>query len=518
MADRSDLVLQEVAARAQQRLAVADLVTAIRGELFDKQLAVIDDPAKEKGALCSRRAGKTSLWPRVAVIGALERPRSLIRIWAVSALRCEQLVWNEILLLCARHKIEIKPNETKHIIKFPNGSEIRLLGADKQKEAEKKRGDKTLIEIIIESQLFGPYLETIVEDIAGPCLADLNGTFYLEGTPGPVCAGHWYSISGGNDTQSRWTSPGREVQGVHVGSGWSMHRWSLLDNPYPYGKEHWRRWLTDRKMKRRWQDDNPTYLREYLGRWVNDFDALYYAFDPIRNTFVPGSNGVQPWGPGWMHTLGWDLGFHDDMALVVWGFNPKLPDLYESFSWKKPGASADEVMAQIVDLERRKFNIAKMVADTGGGGKMFVEEIQKRYPYSFDPAQKSQKYEHVRLLNDELRTGFVKLQMGSPYALEMAELPKADEPDDDKPEAAPKEHPGFANHCCDAGLYAFRGAMHYLHREDPVKIVSGSSAHRELQEARFIANLEAKRHQDGGNWMQRYDVPSSTSWDDDDSF
>lgn len=505
MPERDDLLLQEYTARASQRLAVADIVTAIRAELFDKQLAVLDDPSKEKAALCSRRAGKTSLWPRIAVITALERPRSLTRIWAVSLLRASQLVWEELKLLCARHKIEVKPNETKFILRFPNGSEIRLLGADKQKEAEKKRGDKTAVEIIIESQLFGPYLETIVEDIAGPCLADLNGTFYLEGTPGPVCAGHWYSISGGNDLASRWVSTGRSVQGIHVGAGWSCHRWSLLDNPFPNGKEHWRAWLAERKFKRRWDDDNPTYLREYMGRWVNDFDALYYAYDPIRNGFNPSPQGIEPWGPGWMHTLGWDLGFHDDMSLVVWGFNPSYPELYEAFSWKKPGASDAEVIEQIVQLEKRKFNIIKMVADTGGGGKMFVESVQLRYPYAFEAAQKSQKWEHVRLFNDELRTGFVKLQHGSPYALEIAELPKKAEPEDDKPEAAPKEDPRFANHCCDAGLYAFRGAMHFLHRDTPDKPVKGTAAWYAAEEAAIIARAEAKRTKEGDCWLNRYD-------------
>lgn len=511
MADRDQLILAEVAARAQQRLAVADLVRDIRAELFDKQLAVLDDPAKEKAVLCSRRAGKTSMWPRIAVICALERPRALIRIWAVSLLRAKQLVWNDILLLCARHKIEIKPNETTSTIKFPNGAEIRLLGADKIKEAEKKRGDKTALEIIIESQLFGGYLEQIVDDIAGPCLADLNGTFYLEGTPGPVCSGHWYSISGGEDFASRWTSAGRTVQGAHVGSGWSCHRWSLLDNPFPNGKQHWRDWLTARKLKRRWADDNPTYLREYLGRWVNDFDALFYAFDPLRNTFTAGTGRgqVQPWGPGWLHTLGWDLGFHDDMALVVWGFHPSLPDLYEAFSWKEPKVqSASVVIDQIAALEARRFNLIKMVADTGGGGKMYVEDVQKRFPYAFEPAQKTHKYDHVRLLNDDLRTGFVKLQQGSPLALEMAVLPKEDDPDEEeKAEKAPKEHPGFPNHCCDAGLYSYRGAMHFLHRDAPPKIIKQSPEWNRQQEQKLIAKLESKRQDLDKTWMERYDDP-----------
>jgi hypothetical protein len=489
---------------------VADKVTAIRAELFDKQLAVIDDRSKLVAPLCSRRAGKTNIWPRVATICALERPRALVRIWAVSLLRAKQLVWDELVRLHARHKLEVKYNETTHTMRFPNGSEIRLLGADKLKEAEKKRGDKTAMEIVIESQLFGPYLEKIVDDIAGPGLADLNGTFYLEGTPGPVCAGHWYSISGGNDTATRWISQGRNVQQSLVGAGWSCHRWTLLDNPFPNGKKYWHDWLAHKKASMRWADDNPTYLREYLGRWVNDYDALFYAFDPVRNTFLPG-HPTQPWGPGWSHTLGWDLGFHDDMALVVWGFHSALPDLYEAFSWKEPNvSSASKVIDQIVELEARRFNLIKMVADTGGGGKMYVEDVQKRFPYAFEPAQKQHKYDHVRLLNDDLRGGFVKLAQGSPYALEMAELPKRTEPDDEKfEEKAPTEDPRFPNHCCDAGLYAYRGAMHFLHRDTPALIKPGTPEWYKTQEAILLANLEKKHKRDDKTWLDRYDDPSS---------
>lgn len=511
--DRETLILQEVARREQQRALELAKITAIRGELFDKQLDVLDDPSKEKAVLCSRRAGKTSMWPRIATICALEAPRNLIRIWAVSRLRCEQMIWGELKLLCERHQLGAKFNDTKLTAVFPNGSEIRLLGADKQKEAEKKRGDKTAMEIVIESQLFGPYLESLVEDIAGPCLADLDGTFYLEGTPGPVCAGHWFSISGGNDTATRWTSPGREVNGEVVGAGWSCHRWTLLDNPFPNGKKHWRDWLAERKAKRKWADDDPTYLREYLGRWVSDLDALFYAFDPIRNTFVPGEQ-VTPWGLGWTHTLGWDLGFRDDMALVVWGYHPDYPELYEAFSWKEAEVNdAGIVMAEIDDLVGRGFNLTKLVADTGGGGKMYVEEVLKRFPYAFEPAKKTEKYEHVRLLNDELRTGFVKLQQGSPYALEMAELPKDPEweelAENGEPNKPPGEDPRFANHCCDAGLYAFRAAMHYLHRDEAPKIVRGSAQWNKMKEQEHIRKLEQAQHADARCWLDRYDDDSS---------
>lgn len=496
MSDREKLILSEMAARAQARLAVDGLVRSIRAELYDLQQQIFMDTSRRVGVLGTRRAGKTEIWTRRSTATGLERPRSITRIWAINKLRCKEMIWEPLKLLHARHKISSTFNDTTLTCKLANGSEIRLLGADKEKEAQKKRGDKTACEIVLEAQMYGAYLKTLVEDVAGPCLFDLQGTFYLEGTPGVVCGGYWYDVSGREDHATRWESIG-DKDGV--GRGWSVHHLNVLKNPFlPHALQE----LQALKKAMRWTETNPTYVREWLGRWVNDFDALYYAFDPIRNT----QDQIQPWGNGWTHTLGWDLGFRDDMALVVWGYHPSLPDLYEAFSWKKPGASADEVMEQIKKLEDRGFNLTQMFADTGGGGRMFVEEVQKRYPYTFQPAKKTEKYEHVRLFNDDLRGGFVKLLPGSVYAEEIAELPKQQPwPDPENPEAPPKEHPLFANHCCDAGLYAYRGAMHYLHREPEKEIQAQSPEWFKREEARIIERLERKRKNDADPWLNRYD-------------
>jgi hypothetical protein len=163
--------------------------------------------------MCTRRAGKTMMWPRYCTITALKYPGSLIRVWGITRLRAKQLLWDEFIDVAARHKIKIKFHETEAWIKFDNGSEIRFLGADKLKEAEKKRGDKTRMEVVLEAQLFGPYLRTLIEDIAEPCLSDLQGTMCLEGTPGPVPTGYWYAITGSEEAQkndlARWDSEGR---------------------------------------------------------------------------------------------------------------------------------------------------------------------------------------------------------------------------------------------------------------------------------------------------------------------
>jgi hypothetical protein len=465
-------LLEEFYRRSLLQDSAREVVAGIRKELFDKQLAFWDDPSVNKAALCTRRAGKTSMWARYCTATALLNPRGLIRIWGINRLRTKQLLWAEFLDVARRHKINVKAHETELSLTFDNGASIRFLGADKDKEAQKKRGDKTILEVVLEAQLFGSYLQTLVEEVVEPCTFDLGGTICLEGTPGPICGGYWYDVTGREDSASRWTSDGGKHQDENgeektTGAGWSCHRWSVLDNPFlPKARAE----LVKLKKKRNWKDDSPTYVREWLGKWVNDFGTLYYRFDPTRNTYNP--DEIQPWGPGWMHVLGWDLGARDDMALVVWGWHPHVEGLYEAFSWKKPGALSAEIMEQINRLEKQgpagvPLNIVRRFADTGGGGKMYVNDVAARHKKAFEPAKKSEKWEHVLLMNDDFSSGLIKCRQGSPLAQEYAALQKdPDWPPADSPEKPPREEPSCPNHCADAGLYSYRGAWHYLHTEE----------------------------------------------------
>lgn len=500
------LILEELERRRLAQTRAAVVIESILQELFPQQQNFVLDTSRNKAAICTRRAGKTAMWVRYALKTALERPGGIIRIWAINRLRAKQLIWDELKLLCARHSIRVDYNETELTAKFENRSEVRLLGADKDKEAQKKRGDKTVLEVILESQSVGPFLRTLVEDVAEPCLLDQKGTFCMEGTPGMVCAGYWYNITGDTNTKSRWVSEGMAVNGEPgVGSGWSCHHWSVFDNPYiPHAREE----VARLKKARKWADDNPTYVREWLGRWVNDTGSLYYKFDPMRNTYNP--YNVRPWGKGWNHVLGWDLGSRDDMALVVWGWHENDPTLYEAFSWKKPGALAREVMAQIEALEQKGFNFVKKVADTGGGGRMYVEDVMARYQQHFDAAEKTKKYEHVLLFNDALLTGQVKLAEGSSYACEIVELAKdPDWPPPDDLEAKPREDPRCANHLSDAGLYSYRAAYHYLAKIPLPKVERGTPAFEAKQER----ELEEENQPEEREWWDVVDSGGDEDFD-----
>lgn len=484
--------LEELARRKLEGQQNQALVQSIRAELLHPktgkpwaQTRFADDTSRNKAALCTRRAGKTSTWPRYAPMVALSRPKTLSRIWGPSRLRAKELVWQELKDVCHRHRLVADFNETELSCTLSNGSIIRLVGADKDRDIQRKRGDKTVLEIILECQLQSN-LQVLVEEVVEPCLFDERGTCCLEGTPGPVAGGYWFDVSGGDDFSSHWTSKGGKDG---TGAGWSVHRWGVLDNPHlPHAREE----LEALFKKRNWTDATPKYLREWKARWVTDNTALYYSFDEKRNTY--GMGDVVPWGPGWQHTLGLDIGSRDSMAVVVWGWRSDGDKtLYEAFSWRDDeyrtsdtsrGATITEVI-ELIKREEQRFNVIRRVIDTQGGGRTINDDILKRMEISFDAAQKGSKYDNVLLMNDDFLAGRIKLARGSFLANELATLLKdADwDPDSGKP---PTEDKRCKNHCADAGLYAWREAYAYRSVEDVKPPARGTQEWYAAQESAWL--------------------------------
>lgn len=474
--------LLEQARRKQAAELAEKTVKEIRKELYDRQIEIMDDPAMNIAVVGTRRAGKTETWPRATVCTALENPGCIVRIWAASRMRCKELVWLKLLDVCNRHLIKVKSHETELRITFDNRSEIRLVGADKDKEAQKKRGDKTMLEIILESQSFGPFLEKLVEDVVEPSLFDarsargtegrpMQGVIIMEGTPGPVCTGYWYWCTGddGSERKKRWVGVGRKLKYDEdheeiKGLGWSCHRLHVLDNPFlPNAKQE----LVRTMQRKGWDVKNPTYLREWCAVWVTDNDALYYKWQLARNGYS--FEEMKPWGTGWTHVLGWDVGFNDAMALVVWGWHENDNVLYEVASWSENHVTSQPVVDKIREFQSR-FNIVKMVADTGGSGKAFVEEVQSRHSLVFEPAQKSDKFGFVTLMNDDFITKRIRTLIGSELSRDLGGLIKDRDwdPTSGKPPESDKSAHEFS-HTTDAALYAWRYAYSFLATKAPEK-------------------------------------------------
>lgn len=465
-------------ARSVQRLS-------FRRGLMPHQSAFIDDPALQKALGAGRRAGKSET-AKPYLLQAVMSPETVAkrwvkgidppvaRYWAPTRMRARDLMFRPLVRFCHHHGIPIKANETLLTITVPGGGEIRCVGADKDVEAQKKRGDKTVLEVVDEASVYGVFFESMLQDVIMPSLLDYTGVIVVMGTPGVIWEGAWYHING----------PGGKLR-----KAFSQHHFDPFNNTYI---PHLQAEIEAERVRNGWAKDSPTYLRERRGQWVKDTGALYFHWSDPLNIYrrLPQLSA----GKEWDYSLGWDLGNPENMALVLWAFAEGDPYLYEVHS--RQGFDKTEDIADTIEKwDEAVGGIAYRVADFGGVGGVVVDQFEKRHGISFEEARKTDKFGHVVLFNEDLRAGRIKTRPGSMLSKELATLPK-DAEDPKEPDDR------FPDHCSMAGLYAWRRAWHWEtpNNEDKEEAKDNGSQTDEAIAEQEEQQVEEELEADDGGW------------------
>lgn len=426
-------------------------------KLFSQQVSFIKDPRKLKAAICSRRAGKTHMACSYVVAEALKHPNCTVPYVALTRGHAKRIAWKTLLEL-TRPYWKSEPNLTELRVTLLNGSDIFLAGANDEATAEVFRGQKFPLVVLDECASFRSHFKEMVEEVIEPALIDLNGTLAMIGTPSARLSGLFYEATTKSD------------------SPYSVHHWTILDNPFiPHARE----WLDARKKERAWTEDTPAYRREWLGEWCGSTDSQVYQFSREKNLAQGIPNKLD-------YILGIDLGYDDETAFVVVGYRPDEPKLYVVETYAKSEMTITDIVRKIDELTSRYKSFVRIVADTGGLGKQIAAEIRKRYGVAVFPAEKTQKAEFIQLLNDDLRLGKVLV---NPIEINFIEEITALQWDEEK-DGRFIEDPRFANHRCDAFLYAWRESTHYLSKVPDNRPEPHSPAWQREQEERIRLEIE----------------------------
>lgn len=420
--------------------------------LFEVQNAFITDPSRYIAAQCSRRSGKSTGLAIRFLNTMAKYPKSQCLYLALTFDSAKQILLPALNELNDRFKLGC--TFTDATMKHPNGSVLRLMGADMKNFIKRVKGRKYPGIGIDEAQDFGPHLESLINDVLTPSIADYaDGWLAVTGTPGPVPQGYFFDI-----TQNRKF-------------GFSFHAWTITDNLYmpdPKG------FIEDLKTKREWDGNHPTLLREWMNRWVLDVQSLWIRYEEKVNHYqaLPKMTPTK-----WHYILGIDIGFKDADALAVLAWNEDEPITYlvEELVTAKQGIT--ELVEQIEVLSK-KYNFDKMVIDEGGLGKKIAEEIRRQKHIPVQQADKALKQQNVEFLNDALRLGRFKAKGASRFAQD-SYLVQIDWEKSRPDKIVVKKQPH--SDIIDSVLYAFKESPAFTWRPPKVELKYGSKEWAEAQ-------------------------------------
>lgn len=445
---------------------------------FPAQNAFVEDPARYIDAQCSRRAGKSNGLVLRFLKTMEKHPKSQCLYLSLTQDSAREILWPVLQEMNEKYQLGCVFTESKLEMKHPNGSKLKLMGADLKNFIKRLKGRKYPGVGIDEAQDFGSHLQSLIDDVLTPSIADYaDGWLALTGTPGPVPQGYFFDV----------TQNGKY--------GYSHHQWTLMQNPHMPQPELF---LADLKAKREWKDDNPTLLREWQNKWVLDVESLWVRYNEKINHYqeLPREAPHK-----WNYILGVDIGYNDADAIAVLAWSDTCPTTYlvEEVITKKQGLSA--LIAQI-DATQKKYDAYKIVMDEGGLGKKMAEDIRQRFGCPIEPADKAHKQSNVEFLNDYLRLGRFKAKSSSRFALD-SYLVQIDWDKSTPSRIVVKKKPH--SDIIDAVLYAFRESYSYTHKKaDPAKPHWGSKEWAEQQQSSmFEAELQGlMQEQEHEKWAR----------------
>jgi hypothetical protein len=557
----------------------AEITRRILSDAHPWQHAAIIDPARRISLRVGRGGAKTTTMRARALIKIVTLREQRLGYAATSADQARDLNWDKIKSSCEAYDIRSTPGaawssgsgkrskpeppdvsflDTKMIMTcHRTGSVLRLRGVEDKRDAEKFRGFPQAEFDIDEAGSFPPeLLEYLIDQCVAPRLGEAlaldggrGGCLLLGSTPPSQLRGIFYEVTRHGSARHRPYDQ-RDLPEFEGWKGFSSHAWTLKDvydlpdarDRYGALVANWEQALIEKEEKG-WSDDNPIWMREYLGEWSADNTTMVFRYrphvdgvewnqwNPHGEQFIEGIEGLKlaiavlPKLNGkpmqWCHAFAGDTGgTRDPFALNILSFSPQDPDrrIFHTFSFERMGMYAREIAKLLLGADENAPNGCHppdkprgLIGITGwpigsvlDGDQNLIDELANVYGLRFVKAIKVAEYKFgaVELVNGDLVDGRQKILKGSPLEKQITTLQW--KPDDF---GNSREDKAQANHSTDCLIYGRRLVAH-LFESGSVSQDSGKrpEAYKDPQ------GLDAAESDEPDDWTDR--VLSGTDWDE----
>jgi hypothetical protein len=435
-----------------------------RETLLPYQRALVEEPGVNSGVVSTRRSGKTVTLRQLAGEAAFSRlwtdsrrPQPIVQYITPKFKDARTLFWTPFRRYMEVEKgIEAVWDDARMIATMPTGVLVRASGVNRTINIDDFRGDAYILVMIDEAAVMGPKLEGLLIEGLGMAMGDYGGRRVVTATPGQTKTGWLYRAAHGQMAGWKFQPAWNYRNNIHLPAEMKTDKW-VEENLGP---------LTSARVR-----------REAFGEWATDADELVYGGFAVGRNVV---DSLPPVDGDWHYALGLDVGFRDPTAFVVAAWHEMREELFIIQAESHQGWTATKIVERILAL-KAQYPFDRIVMDAGGSmARNNLEDWNVRYGLGIVAAQKAPgyKYPAIRTVNDELTHGRLQFLAGTtePLTKEMQELPWAPAKEGAVRHDQVREHPGYANHCCDAMLYVSRETRHWrLRRDGPPTTPKGDS-------------------------------------------
>lgn len=463
------------------------------------QRAAIGDPSRFITLLVGRGGGKTTTMRARAIIKLTSTRRGRLVFLATTKDQAEELIWQALKDSVEYYGLtdEFTFNDTKlRCTCIRTGATLRLVGMDKRREVEKLRG-QPFDEVYVDEAAThdAKLLANLLDRIVGPRLGERMGCIVMGGTPGHILSGPFYDATRPSSKLHRPYAD-RNKPEYKDWDNWSSHAWSLkavADLPDAAKKyvALVNLWLEALRVKSRnlWSDENPIWMREYLGLWAADDTDMVFKYRPNKDGKP--WNQWDPFGDhplegllalkasigmlkerfselkDWRFIVAGDAGTSDPWACNVFAFSPQDPlrEFWHVMPFEKVALYARPFAELLLGPEEVAAVLANRATGTYGGvfgltgwpdgcvldaDLTTISELTNVYGIAFVKADReaNSKMGAIELTNGDLVDGRIKIIKGSPLEQQLQQLQWAEDI-----HGRLKENKAQANHSTDTLVY-----------------------------------------------------------------
>ncbi len=478
----------------------AEIRERVLADCHPFQRRAVEDPSRRYSMCIGRGGTKTTTFRARGILKVTSIRRAEVLYLATTKPHAKKLNWDKLEDANEFYGLELRFNKTELTATCARtGGIYAMSGMEDDADLERYRGYPFNEVQVDECASHLPErVDRLVYRIVGPRLGERNGCIGLGGTPGHLLRGLFYDVTRPGSPKH---TPFCDVESALVAEategkrrGWSSHAWSLADVVslpnaavlYPALVANWQEALIE-KEEEQWSDENPIWMREYLGLWAADDTDTVFRYRPHRD-----GQPWNQWDPFGDHKLEGiqqlraaiaqlremgladlryvvpaDMGHTDPFALNVLAFSPTDPErrIFHVMAFERTGMYARQIAELVIGadaVERTLRNqphepLGGILGETGWPDAMVldsdgahIDELSKVYGIRFKKADRNPNYKHgaVELTNGDLVDGRLKILKGSQLEQQLQQLQWKEDVN-----GRVRENKAQANHSTDTLIY-----------------------------------------------------------------